>query len=167
MKRTAIFAAHRAGGAGLVTAIFLLVVLAGLAVALVTLFGTQRQSAALDEQGARAYQAARAGIEWGLFQRATNPAGYCAAEGADGAAAQTDHFALPAGPANARSTLAGFVVTVQCWLIPGPASENGAVNLDRRRIRATACTGALAPGATCLQDDSRPDYVRRAIEVQL
>ncbi|MEW6371677.1 MAG: agglutinin biogenesis protein MshP [Pseudomonadota bacterium] len=158
---------RRAGGAGLVTAIFLLVVLAGLAVALVTLFGTQRQSAALDEQGARAYQAARAGIEWGLFQRATNPTGYCAAEGAGGGAAQTDHFALPAGPANARSSLAGFVVTVQCWMIPGPASQNGAVNLDRRRIRATACTGPLPAGATCLQDPNGADQVRRAVEVQI
>ena len=49
----------RASGAGLVTAIFLLVVLAGLATALVSVFTTQRQSSALDEQGARAYQAAR------------------------------------------------------------------------------------------------------------
>lgn len=160
-------APRRAGGAGLVTAIFLLVVLAGLAVALVTLFGTQRQSAALDEQGARAYQAARAGIEWGLFRRAADPAAYCAAEGAGGAAAQTDHFALPEGPANARSTLAGFFVTVQCWMIPGPASDNGAVNLDRRRIRATACSGPLPAGATCLQDLNRPDHVRRVVEVQI
>lgn len=163
MKSTSFSAApRRAGGAGLVTAIFLLVVLAGLAVALVTLFGTQRQSAALDEQGARAYQAARAGIEWGLFQRAANPAGYCAAEGA----AQVAHFALPAGPANARSTLAGLVVTVECWMTPGPASNNPALNLDRRRIRATACTGPLPAGATCLQDLNRPDQVRRVVEVQ-
>lgn len=161
------FPPRRAAGAGLVTAIFLLVVLAGLAAALVSLFGSQRQSAALDEQGARAYQAARAGIEWALLQRATDAANYCAAEGA----APPAHFALPAGPANARSSLADFVVTVECSMAPGPASNNPAVNLDRRRIRATACTGPLRPGVTCVQDtnqeQNRPDYVRRTIEVQI
>ena len=49
---------HEAG-AGLVTAIFLLVVLAGLGVAAVTLFNAQQASSSLDQEGAKAYQAAR------------------------------------------------------------------------------------------------------------
>jgi len=47
----------------LVTAIFLLVVLAALGAFILTISGTQQTSSALDVQGARAYQAARAGIE--------------------------------------------------------------------------------------------------------
>ncbi|HAV34821.1 MAG TPA: agglutinin biogenesis protein MshP [Massilia sp.] len=148
--------ARRGAGAGLVTAIFLLVVLAGLAVALVAIFGAQRQSAALDEQGARAYQAARAGIEWGLFQRATN--------GADCATS----FALPGD-----SPLAGFSVTVECVPVEGTGFGDSVVNLDRWLIRATACNGAApcpvdaAANAPANPPAARADYVERVIEVQI
>src|SRR4030065_2779656 len=55
-------------GFSLVSAIFLLVVIAALGTFAVTLSTTQQQSAALDVLGARAYQAARAGIEGGADQ---------------------------------------------------------------------------------------------------
>ncbi|MEN3275440.1 MAG: biosis protein MshP [Massilia sp.] len=152
--------ARRQAGAGLVTAIFLLVVLAGLAAALVSIFGKQRQSSALDEQGTRAYQAARAGIEWALFQRSLPNTAYCPAP-ADGAATAdvTTSFDLPAGP------MAGFSVTITCTSVLGPGSANGAINLDRRRIRATACT--RLPGGACPAPTNSPDYVERVIEVQI
>lgn len=153
MQRSYFFRrSRRSGGAGLVTAIFLLVVLAGLAVALVAIFTAQRQSAALDEQGARAYQAARSGIEWALLRRALDPDNYCAA------APATDTFQLPAG------ALAAFRVTVQCRVSPGPASANSTVNLDRRRIRASACT---ATTGACPAANNSNDYVARVIEVQI
>jgi MSHA biogenesis protein MshP len=139
-------ASRRAGGAGLVTAIFLLVVLAGLATALVSIFGIQRQSTALDEQGARAYQAARSGIEWGLFQRATG-------------ASCNGSFRLPAD-----SALASFVVTVACVQTDGSAFSEATTRLDRWRIVATACTTA---GNACPAPSNSPDYVERVIEVQL
>lgn len=148
---------RRSAGAGLVTAIFLLVVLAGLAAALVSIFTTQRQSTALDEQGARAYQAARAGIEWALLRRATDAA-YCATASVNGAVSAIDRFQLPAG------TLAPFRVTVECWMHPGPASDNATVNLDRRRIRASACT---ANAGDCPAANNSADYVARVIEVQI
>ncbi|WP_334188110.1 pilus assembly PilX family protein [Noviherbaspirillum sp.] len=53
-------------GFSIVAAIFLLVVLSGLGAAMVRFSTIQHTSAAMDEQGMRAYQAARAGIEWGL-----------------------------------------------------------------------------------------------------
>ena len=59
-------------GFGIVTAVFLLVVLAGLGAALVNLSTVQHTASALDVQGARAYQAARAGIEWGLYRQLRN-----------------------------------------------------------------------------------------------
>ena len=148
---------RRAAGAGLVTAIFLLVVLAGLATAMVSIFGAQRQSGALDEQGARAYQAARAGVEWAVFRRSTEGAAYCPPGSA--AASRTDSFALPAG-----STMAGFVVTVVCTMTPGPVSDNPNIDLSRWTIRATACTtGSNA----CPAPTNSRDYVERVIEVQL
>ncbi|MDO8464483.1 MAG: pilus assembly PilX N-terminal domain-containing protein [Gallionella sp.] len=55
-------------GFSLISAIFLLVVIAALGTFAVTLSTTQQQSAALDALGSRAYQAARAGIEWGAIQ---------------------------------------------------------------------------------------------------
>lgn len=54
-------------GFSIVTAIFLLVVLSFLGVAMVTFSTTQHQSSAMDVMGSRAYQAARAGIEWAAF----------------------------------------------------------------------------------------------------
>lgn len=59
---------NRERGFSLATAIFLIVVLAGLGVALLTVGGLQHAASALDVQGARAYQAARAGAQWGMYQ---------------------------------------------------------------------------------------------------
>ncbi|MCR4304739.1 MAG: hypothetical protein NUV63_11045 [Gallionella sp.] len=60
-------------GFSLVSAIFLLVVIAALGTFAVTLSTTQHQSAAFDVMGARGYQAARAGIEWAAFQVINSP----------------------------------------------------------------------------------------------
>jgi MSHA biogenesis protein MshP len=135
---------HRSRGVGLVTAIFLLVVLAGLGVAMVSIFTSQQASSTLDLQGARAYQAARAGIEWGLFQQLQK--GKCDPSGTS--------FALPAG-----SSLEGFVVTVTC-------TGTGAAPLTRHVIVATACSLQRAGGG-CPHATDSPDYVQRRIEVQI
>lgn len=60
-------------GFSIVTAIFLLVVLAGLGAAMVTFSTAQSQSQAMDLMGSRAYQAANAGIEWAAYNIASNP----------------------------------------------------------------------------------------------
>jgi MSHA biogenesis protein MshP len=56
----------RQRGFAIVAGIFILVVLAGLAAFVVSVTSTQHLTYAQDVQGARAYQAARAGVEWGL-----------------------------------------------------------------------------------------------------
>lgn len=61
-------------GFSLVTAIFLLVVIAALGTFALTLSTTQQQSAAMDVLGARAYQASRVGIEWAAHQVLRNSA---------------------------------------------------------------------------------------------
>jgi MSHA biogenesis protein MshP len=140
-------AKRRSAGIGLVTAIFLLVVLAGLGVAMVTVFTSQQQSSNLDVQGARAYQAARAGIEWGLFQQLRN--GWCKEKD------DTQSFGLPGG-----SSLSAFSVTVQC-------TGTGAGPLRRWVIRATACNQPMADGSCPTNPGNNSDYVERLVEVQI
>jgi MSHA biogenesis protein MshP len=141
---------RRNTGVGLVTAIFLLVVLSGLAVAMVAISSAQHATSALDVQGARAYQAARAGIEWGLFQSMRNES--CTPK-------PGISFALPA-----TSSLNGFVVTVTCTTIV-PAGAPAAA-LVRRVLNATACNMPAANGA-CPNASNNPDYVERQIVVTI
>lgn len=142
---------HFQQGVGLVTAIFLLVILSGLAVALLSISTASQSAAALDVQGARAYQAARAGIEWGLYQNLRTANRRCDA---------SYSFALPAA-----SSLSGFIVTVTCARQRDLAPSDPAA-LDRWLISATACN--LQPaGGSCPNPSNSPDYVQRRIEVKL
>lgn len=143
-------AIRRSTGVGLVTAIFLLVVLAGLAVAMIAIATAQHAASALDVQGARAYQAARAGIEWGLFQNLSKQS-----------CAPVTSFALPA-----TSTLRGFVVTVTCVTIAAPAGAPAGNTLARHVLTATGCNLQPAGGA-CPNPSNSPDYVERQIMVTL
>lgn len=61
--------ARRVRGIAIVTAIFILVVLAGLGAFIVSIFASQQLGSALDVQGVQAYQAARAGLEWGMYRQ--------------------------------------------------------------------------------------------------
>jgi len=68
----------RQGGFSLATAIFILVILAALGAAMVTFSGAQQATVAMDIQSARAYQAARAGIEWGAYRALKDATFTCA-----------------------------------------------------------------------------------------
>lgn len=140
---------QRQAGVGLVTAIFLLVVLAGLGVASVTLFTSQQASANLDLEGAKAYQAARAGIEWGLYEQLRH--GRCAA---------SSSFGFPVA-----SVLGSFRVTVGCTAIDELKNADGNAVM-RWRIRAVACNQAV-DGACGGQAPNNPDYVQRRLEVEI
>ena len=59
---------RRQRGFALVVAIFLLVVLASLGVFIVKVSGIQHQTVNIALLGARAFEAARTGIEWGAFR---------------------------------------------------------------------------------------------------
>lgn len=140
----------RSAGVGLVTAIFLLVVLSGLGVAMVSLYTTQQASSNLDIDGARAYQAARAGMEYGLFQRRRTPVG--SATNCPGPASPT----ILRMPAN--SSLAGFTVVVTC--IPATGVARAPAN-----IRSDACNMADEQGL-CEGAFNNPQYVKRTMEVE-
>jgi MSHA biogenesis protein MshP len=141
MKRQLPFSI-RQSGVGLVTAIFLLVVLAGLGVAMVSLFTSQQASADLDLQGARAYQAARAGIEWGLYQRLRNEA--CNGE--------------TAVDMSGAGSLSGFKVFVTC-------ARPSTSAMAPTTIVSVACN-ILDSFGRC-GDIPNPEAVRRKLEVQL
>ncbi|WP_019141386.1 hypothetical protein [Noviherbaspirillum massiliense] len=143
-------AAGKAGkrGFSLVSAMFLLVVLSTLGAAILNISTAQHMSSALDVQGARAYQAARAGIEWGMYKQLQ-----------ENKCNNTTSFQLPAG-----STLGAFTVTVECSSKDGPVSGAG-TNLKRWLITSTACNQPTATGI-CPNPGQNGAYVERRLQVQ-
>ena len=123
LARSSIRYPQSSKGFSLVSAIFLLVVIAALGTFAVTLSTTQHQSAALDVMGARAYQAARAGVEWGAYQ--VLQASSC----------------LPATPLALPGTLSGFNVNVQCG---STAHSEAAATITIYQLTSRATQGTVA-----------------------
>lgn len=124
LQRQRFASAH---GFALVSAIFLLVVLAALGAFMVSFSTVQHATSAQDMNGSRAYQAARSGMEWGAYQVMRTPTFVCGGT--------TTLLPLP-------GTLAPFSVSMQCTKIQ--ASE-GAVanNVNLFRIVSTASLGTI------------------------
>lgn len=134
-------------GFSLVSAIFLLVVIAALGTFAVTLSTTQQQSAALDIMGARAYQASRTGIEWGAYQvLPVSAASFASTCRTAGSSSQT-LSGLP-------NSLAGFTVTVQC---NASSHVEATSTLWVYNLTSTAKQGVVAS----------PDYVERQMAVTI
>lgn len=134
--------AQRLRGFALVSAIFILVVLAALGGFIATVATTQHAGSALDVMSARAYQAARAGVEWGLFQ-----------------ALQT---ATPCVASTDIGTLNGVSVTVKCVTkATGNADEAGLGSIYE--ITAIACAPAAAAAPVCPGSPAGPGYVERRL----
>jgi len=68
MRPDSSFLQGRQGGFGLVAAMFLIIVIAGAVAAMARMSETQSATSGMAIQQARAYQAARAGIEWGIHR---------------------------------------------------------------------------------------------------
>jgi len=92
-------------GFALVAAIFIVVVLAMLGIMMVTIGGMQRATASVAVQGARAFYAARSGIEWGTFGALNDTVATC---GNAASRPTRNTFALTA------SGLNGFTLSVVC-----------------------------------------------------
>jgi MSHA biogenesis protein MshP len=88
----------RRDGFSLVSALFILVVLASAGAFALRLVGAERRTSSLGLLGARAHQAARSGLEWGIAKVVATPTA-CPAGGS---------FTLAGG------ALEGFDVTVTC-----------------------------------------------------
>ena len=122
-------------GFGLVSAIFILVVLTIVGAAMLSLSGVQRETAGLALQPARAYHAARSGIEWGTWQ---------ALDG--GACPAPASFSLTEGG------LIGFSVNLSC------------TSSDHTEAGSTARVYQIVSVATYGAFGGR-DHVRRRLQV--
>jgi MSHA biogenesis protein MshP len=145
---------YRQQGFTLLSAIFLLVVLTLLGAAMVTISTSQQAGFAVDLMGTRAYAAARAGIEWGLYQvNSSNGWNY----------STPNTRACPANPSNFVSpapTLSAFTVTVRCAATPDANNGPTVYQIDVVACNAPAVTGAC-PGTP------GPNYVERYLRVTL
>lgn len=104
--------ASRQRGVSIISALFMLLLFAALAAYMVSLTSTSNITSAQDIQGARAYQAAQAGLEWGLIQ-VLDPANTTVVSPLT---ATWPH--MPVCPADTTLTLFGFSVTVHCERFP-------------------------------------------------
>jgi len=114
-------------GISVITAIFLLLLMAVLAAAIANMVSTSHVNLAADIGGARAYQAARAGAEWGIFELDPN---------AQAAALPACVSGTPAVP--------GHTVTVTCSQTD--YSEAGRSIRIYRIISLAVANGVRAPG---------------------
>jgi MSHA biogenesis protein MshP len=157
-SRTTIHAYRRARGFSIVTAIFLLVVLSLLGAFIVSVTGLQQSSLQLDVQGVRAYQAARAGIEWGAYQ-VLDP---------NNSIGTPVLPVCPASPTN-LSGLAGslspFTVTVTCSAAINAPTTEGNRNVGAYQIIATACNQPSA--GACPNASPTSGYVERQLQATL
>jgi MSHA biogenesis protein MshP len=114
-------------GVSVIAAVFLLLMMAVLAAAIANMVSTSHVNLAADIGGARAYQAARAGAEWGIFQLDPN--------------AQT--AALPPC-VDGTPAVPGHTVTVTC--ASSDHSEAGRSIRIYRIVSLAVADGVRAPG---------------------
>jgi MSHA biogenesis protein MshP len=130
----------RQKGFGAIAAIVVLVILAALSAAIVSIGTAQQIGSAQDFLSTRAWQAARGGTEWGLYKAlsSTTPA---------------DPWKTCSGLSQTIDLMAdtGFRVTVFCdsWLYNEGETVPGTAQTTRvYRIKAVACPAAACPDAS-------------------
>ncbi|MFA7280532.1 MAG: hypothetical protein WC100_10570 [Sterolibacterium sp.] len=154
---------RRLRGFSIVSAIFILVVLAALGAFIVTVSTNQQIGSALDVQGERAFQAARAGVEWGVYQVQATTAynfGYTSVDPNTRACPTSPtSFTFPA----AATSLVGFTVTVTCVATVDPGGYGGPTVYQ---VVATACNQPNAADPKCPNlTNPTSFYVERRLEV--
>lgn len=159
---------EKSRGSALIVAIFLVVVLAALGGFIATISSNQQVGSAYDIQGARAYQAARYGTEWGVYQvltRACSGGDFCAL-------CQAAPYGTPtskdlSGLANELST---FTVTVTCDSASydeGERTVAGGNPLRVYRLVANACNqpnGTACPNTATAAVGSM-GYIERRVSL--
>ncbi|HZW21681.1 agglutinin biogenesis protein MshP [Noviherbaspirillum sp.] len=132
-------------GFTLASAVFLLVIIAALGTFAVTLSTTQHQASAQDVLGVRALQAARGGIEWGVYQVLQNSGTGFDSTCRTGPATQA--LNLPGG-------LGAYTVNVTCTSV---AALEAPDNIRVYTLTSTASQGTLATA----------NYVERQLQVTI
>ena len=125
-------------GVALIAALFLLVVLAALGVYMVTMSGVESRTPVFALQGARAFEAARSGVEWGIYQAEQQPTPACSAS-----------TTFPVGD---------FSVTVNCSQQPAAGTfKEGPLSYHVYQLSALAELGSYGSA----------DYVSRQVETRV
>jgi MSHA biogenesis protein MshP len=145
---------RRCQGFALMMAVFIIVTLAAVGVYLVTISTGQVAAASQDEQAARAYQAARTGVDWGAYQVLVNTGGGFATTCAGGGAPNTQSIPLQQG-------LSGFRAEVTCQRV-GSETEAG-VTVTSYRLTVTGCNHSPSACGTSVD----PTYVERQLQLTL
>jgi len=137
-------------GLGAITIIVVLVVLAGMAAAIVRLNSAAQSTATQELLAARAAQAARAGLQWGLYQAFKGSWTAC-----NGASSTLD-----------LGSESGMRVTVSCnsaLYNEGESTPGTPLTVRVYTLNAVACNGS----GSCPDDArvARPGYVERRWEI--
>ena len=141
-------------GFAMVSALFILVVLAVLGAAMASISSRQQVGSAVELNAARAYQAARAGLEWGAFS-VLLPAPPAAP------AADTPPGCFGATNITLSGELSGFVVSVQCTRT-GPVAD-GSASRTFYQLQATACNAPTAGACPTALAAPQVTYVERRL----
>lgn len=147
-------------GFAIVSAIFLLVVLAGLGALIVTLSGSQHQGQALDVTGSRALIAARAGLDWGvcmMVKQADDDTKYCGSGTGSAGTCSDPMQTFDSGSGSFANELDGYSIRITCTQTPIDEGTTSTLYL----IEATACNTTTA--ADCPSASPGPFYVERKI----
>lgn len=140
----------RMRGSALIVAVFLLVALAALGAFIAGIGSSQHVGSAHDLQGARAYQAARYGSEWGVYQVLRGDPGSPGHVAAVDCTTAATFCTLCRAGASTRNlsglagSVSGFTVTVSC---SGTSATEGGNPVWIYQITANACTAPDAAGA--------------------
>src|SRR5438552_11831778 len=156
---------ERQTGFSIIAASFLVVALALLAAFIASVTGMQQAGGQLGVLGVRAYQSARAGLEWSAWQiidpgNTLNPGPTCAT------AVMPTCFASPQNLPALAGSLSGFTVTVTCAQTADTTEGNRKVRVFQ--IVATACN---QPSAGSCPNVPPPvptnGYVERQVQASL
>jgi MSHA biogenesis protein MshP len=128
----------KCSGFTLITAIFLLVVVAGLVVYMANLRVVEQSTVVYGLQGARATQAARSGMEWGIYRAIV-----------DSSCVPSSSFSNPA--------FAGFNIEVRCVQTTHIEGSAPAGTITTYRLLAIARSGVYGS----------LDYVQRQIQASV
>jgi MSHA biogenesis protein MshP len=131
-----------------IAAVFLLVVLAGLVGYMMTVSTTSQSASAADFNSARAYQAARAGLEVAAFQVLRSST--CTA---------TQNIAFPAN-------LSGYTATVTCSSSTASALTEGGVSVTAYTLVSKACNDPVL-GACPNTTTTSAGYAERELSLTL
>ena len=138
-------------GFTLVSAVFILVVLAALGAALARISMRQHLGSAAEVEAARVLQSARAGLEWGAFQVLRVPPPPAAPPACFGATSFS------------AAGLSGYTVTVHCTRTPASGTlSDGATALAFYQLIANACNAPSA-GACPTAGPPASTYVEREL----